>query len=490
MKSSFSKNIVYSGLSKFIQIGFNFLILGFVVKCVGVENWGLLTYSLSIVTILSIVQLSISAAAAKRLTDFYYSEQLDLFNKYFSCTIFVTLLICTLLLALFAALSLFFYYNDRSPTTSSHSFLVVFIITGINSIFQILNLPFLSNLQAINRIDLISKISMYGNIFRIVLVFSAFSMFRSIEVYSMILCAECLLVLIMSAAATFKYSEFINVSLSGLDKGYIISTLSFNFYNLVNNLTYILFMQLPILVISNNFDAKLLGYYGIGIQLNSIFRQAVSVVVIPLTSLFNIDNSKSNFERLSANYNIFKYVFLMSSFIVLLNQAWILKLMQHYVHIEAEYADFMGNFIIFVAVSVMLIPASLLTVTFEKVKLTSFVGLFLALLSALCINYLSEDEFLVLPLIMGTFYFLYDLVRKITVEQYLKEKLGGLGTSLYLDYFWIVASLILTYILSMYWESHLIFFGLQLLFLCVYFSIHKKNFNIQNIKNLLLKNNF
>jgi O-antigen/teichoic acid export membrane protein len=70
LSRQFAVNVVFGTGQRLIQLIVGVFVLGYVVRKLGTEEWGLVVLSTSIVTIISFVQLSASAGLGKRLNEF------------------------------------------------------------------------------------------------------------------------------------------------------------------------------------------------------------------------------------------------------------------------------------------------------------------------------------------------------------------------------------------------------------------------------------
>ncbi|MBB5350827.1 O-antigen/teichoic acid export membrane protein [Haloferula luteola] len=415
LKSDFAKNVKYAGVARLFQITSNIVILGYVVKAVGLEQWGILTYSLSVVTVLSLLQLSISAAAAKRLGDFFHARNFQAFNQYLSATIYSIVALVGILASIFIGV----YISGAASHfegDNQQAFRQVYLATATNALLQIIALPAIAVLQSQNKTHLVSKATLMGNIVRSILVFSIFPWFKEITVYSMILATESLSVLLVVWYQSVKSLHEIPVQLVKVSMRFVWDMLSFNLFNLLNNLVYILFIQAPVFIISHKYGNTAVGVYGLGVQLNSVIRQAISVFVVPLTAQFNVCNAKGKHNELLKIYQVSSLVFVFAAAALVVNVPYAQWGLHKFLNVSYEELDFFSWFIVFIAVSILHLPSSLLTVTFEKVKTTSFVGLASVTLMASVLHYMGGEVNHV-GISMALFFLIYDLYRVHSIRK-------------------------------------------------------------------------
>jgi O-antigen/teichoic acid export membrane protein len=134
-----------------------------VIKSVGIEQWGLLTVSVSLISLLSVLQSSISGAAGKKMTDFLGKGDRDEYQRYFFATVQLTIAVCILIF--FFLSGYFIFFIDSLIDSDVEALKIVFGVTSLNVLIQILSLPALAVLQSFNRIDYQSKATIFAFFF-------------------------------------------------------------------------------------------------------------------------------------------------------------------------------------------------------------------------------------------------------------------------------------------------------------------------------------
>ena len=416
LKTAFLRNLGFGILSKFSQMLAGFFIIGFVIKSVGIEQWGLLTVSVSLISLLSVLQSSISGAAGKKMTDFLGKGDRDEYQRYFFATVQLTIAVCILI---FFFLSCYFiFFIDSLIDSDVEALKIVFGVTSLNVLIQILSLPALAVLQSFNRIDYQSKATIFAFLLRFILVFTVFIFIRNIQTYAWILLVEVLMSSVMLYFFAFKQARLrIDMSLTKIDYQYLMGIVKFNFLNLFNNLNYLIFLQVPAIIITKFFGLTMAGYYGVGLQVNGLLRGFVSVFSASLMPIFNILRVRGDRVRLSTTFLLSMKLFSLFSFTTLFFfilfspeflSFWLGKK-------DAALTEFITGFSVFINVGVFFIPSALILVTLEKLKTTSILGFFFALIGSFMVYWASnfEHSVLVLNFVMGLTFFIYNFQRFI-----------------------------------------------------------------------------
>jgi len=435
LKADFFRNIGYGAISKIAQMIFGFVIIGFVIRSVGIAQWGVLTISVSLISLLSVLQSSISGAAGKKLTDFFISKDIEGYTKYYKATIYITVLIILVIICVLSICYCFFLENLIEESISLLK--IIYVLTSVNVVIQILGLPGIALLQSINRLDYHSKILFFGFIIRAILVLILFKFFKTIVVYSIILLAEVIFNTIFLYIITFKITG-INLipKTEKIGKEYLLNVVKFNSLNLVNNLNYIVFLQVPSIIVAKKFGLEYSGYYGIGLQLNNLLRGLVSIVGMAIMPVFNIINAKKDYNKLVQVFLIFTKIFsVLGLFVIILSFYFIEQGIYLWLKIENQnLIYFLKVFSFFIAIGISFIPSANILVTLEKLKFSSFFGLFLSILSSLIIYVFpfKSNPYVWVPIIMSIIFFLYNYQRFFLAIKFLSIEFNQYKSLLYM----------------------------------------------------------
>jgi len=424
LKKKFARNIGSGSLAKIAQSLIGFLLITYVIKSVGIEKWGILTLSVSVISLLSIIQAGISGGTSKRLSDYFYSDDFENFNKYYSGTLLVIYFLVILIAAILLLYAYFFLpsFVDEDVITLKY----VFYLTTISTLLQIFKLPFIATLQALNRVDIIANIMTLGFVFRTLLVLTLFLLYKTIVMYSFILVLEFGLHVFLTRYYTKKHTgDFLKINFKEIEISYLLEIFRFNIYNFLNSLNYVFFVQLPSLIVASRYGLTFSGYYGLGVQLNNLFRGFLNILSNAMRPVFNILKTKNKIEELKKYFNLSnKLFFIVGVGVVVLSSIFIEDILIIWLgeEVNKDLVDFIQYFLIFTAIGILFIPSALLIITFEKLKFTTFLGLFLSGLCG-CILYFFDSpisHYVFVPLVITVLFLIYNLNRMVIIFKLLE----------------------------------------------------------------------
>lgn len=387
----------------------SFFVVAYVIKVVGIEQWGILTLSLSLITALSFLQSGFSAGVSRDLSGYYYKGEKSNYSNLMNNVIVLSLGIVFLIVIINVVFYLFFnntfiLFNDDN--------ILVYILIATSVLFQVLQIPFMASFQSINKIDTIEYLNIISILFRVVLVFSLFLLVGSILVYAFILFLENLLRLI-SMIILLRNEDGL-LSFKGftlkVKKEEIISILKVNSFIIINGLNYLILVQLTVVSLNTFYSLEMIGYFGIALQINSLIRSAAGLLSKSMAPIFNILRAKNKLDELREIYHFSHQLFnfiggSLLIFMVLIGN----KLYMSMINIQTYNLLFLlNNFSWFILFGVLSIPITNLLVTIDKIKKPALISLFLTLVYLASINLydFGESAYFMLPMLLGISYFL------------------------------------------------------------------------------------
>lgn len=441
LKKRFKQNILFGGISRVLQTLVGFFLISYVIQKVGMEQWGELTLCISTISLLSILQISISGGTSKRLSDYYYKINLREYSKYFSGTIIITVFIAIIIAILIICYDIFI--------SDSGTYKLIYYLVGLSSIFQLLNLPFISIFESLNLTQKNSQITSYGLIFRTLLVITLFQLTPTISTYTAILVAENVFIFFLLFYFVFRnHKRIIRFSFEGITIKYLSGILSFNFFNLINSINYVLFIQLPGIIVAKKFGLRFSGYFGIGVQLNNLFRGFVSILINALSPIFNILNAKEKSNELSLYFILTTKFFIVLAILLATGSIFYTPLFLTLWLGESsiELNGFISMYLIFTSVGIAFIPAALMIVTLERLKFTSLFGFILSITLPIFIYYFNFGKlyYFLVPIVICLFFLIYNLQRIIISFNILKIN----STEIFKIFIYITLSTLSIYIFN------------------------------------------
>ena len=373
----FATNITYGIGQRFIQIIVGVYVLGYVVRKLGTEEWGLVVLSTSIVTIMSFVQLSVSAGLGKRLNEFRACGDVAQFKAYFSVGVILSVVLSTVVGLLIVAAITVFWPLFAVPDHYTMEGRIVLGAIGGSIIFNVLALPSIACLQAAHRIDIHAKSESLSLLLRsamVVILFEYTTPSASTYAYA---------VLITGLIAFLQLWIWVRLNMPeariefhGVTRGRVRELVSFNLLNALGTVNYILFMHVPAFVMRH--DLHLVGLYGIALQVNNIVRGFFFSGYSALLPLMVTLNSKKDSKRLMDVFAVSTKFFVASSVIV---WVWLSivgpDVLALWLGNKQDLSDLIYALPVLVMVTSMAIgtmPAAALVVTRERLNVTQPIG--------------------------------------------------------------------------------------------------------------------
>src|SRR5262245_34408077 len=387
LSRQFAVNVVFGTGQRLIQLIVGVYVLGYVVRKLGTEEWGLVVLSTSIVTIISFVQLSASAGLGKRLNEFLACGDVSQFRAYFTVGVILSLLlslvVCLLVVVAITLLWPLFAVPERFATEGQ----IVVSSIGGSIIFNILALPSIACLQAAHRIDVHAKSQSLSLLFRsaaVVILFEYTTPSASTYAYAVLFTS--LLAFLQLWIWVRRNMPEAWAELSGVTRAKVKELVGFNLLNSLGTVNYVLFMQVPAFVMRH--DLHLVGLYGIALQMNNIvkgmFFSGYSALLPVMVTLDSTRNEKDLRDLFVASMKCF----LASSMMVWF---WLVTMgpdvLTMWLGGKVAISDLVVAlpwlfFVMSMAIGVM--PADATSVTKEKLHVTGSAGIILV--SAMAIS--------------------------------------------------------------------------------------------------------
>jgi O-antigen/teichoic acid export membrane protein len=272
---AFVVNVLFGLLNSFIRFGVGMLLLAYVVRRIGPQQWGLVVIATSAVAFMALVQLGASAGLGKQLNEHLSRGDFDRFTQVFTAGVVLCTLLSVLVIAgLGIAVKFFWRASLLSPEMSAEG-RFVFLAVGMATACTSLTLPFTACLQALHRIDIDSKVQTLAILLRavgVVVVFEGHS--ATASSYAVVMFAGALFALIGTGAWVVLKMPLARVRLRVLERHVIFDLITFNGLAIFNSVNYVAFMQAPALLLARSGDGGLVavGLYGVALQLNNLTR--------------------------------------------------------------------------------------------------------------------------------------------------------------------------------------------------------------------------
>ncbi len=308
---TFVSNVFFGLLAQAVRLLVSMFLLGYLVRRLGEEQWGLVVLATSVVAMLSLIQLGASAGIGKKLNMFLARGESEAFQQYFTAG----LVLCSVM-AVFMLLGIVILLTVAWPALKVEADLaiegkLVIGAVGISAILNSFMLPLTACMQASHRVDVFAKLNTVSLLLRTgssVLFFEIIAPKASI--YAFILAASVALVFLGSVLWVRRNVPEARVHLSSLNKTTLRDLAGFNLLTLFNSLNYVLFLQSPAIILQRSVGLAMAGLYGIALQLNTFIRafllaglNAISPVAISLVSTGDVRKFKTLYRISTKTYS-------------------------------------------------------------------------------------------------------------------------------------------------------------------------------------------
>jgi len=296
LTDSYARQFVLNAVSgvagRLLQLGISLFLVGYVVRKLGSEQWGIVVLATTTVSFLSLIELGTSVGIAKKLNTFMTRGEMRRFGQYFTAGMFLcTVLSVAMLMLLLAALTILWPHLNVTPELSREGKFVLIAVTA-SAVCTLLSLPYGACLQALHRIDVNVNLASGAAIVRCVLtvVLFEFTAPRA-ATYGCVLGLTNAVQVLYQGVWVHRRVPEARFVLRLLNFRLLREVVAFNVLTVFNSVTYVVFMQAPAFVLQAKSSLGVTGLYGIALQLNNVVRgflmaptNALSPVAVSLES--------------------------------------------------------------------------------------------------------------------------------------------------------------------------------------------------------------
>lgn len=288
----FASNLMYGLAAAVVRFSIGMFLIGYVIRRLGPDLWGLVGVGMATANILGLIQLGASAGVAKKLNTAMTRRETHLFSQYFTASVLLSISLAGVMMAaLLVVLTVGWSWLKIEPALAIEGRWVLAAL-GLSAVATALSLPFSACMQAVHRIDVHAKVHMAGLILRACAVVVAFEWFKpQAATYAIIIMAVAVFMLAAAALWVRHRVSAARMVRGGVDRSVLWDLTAFNLLTLINSVNYVVFMQAPMLVLQRCSGLATVGLYNVGLQLNILVRgflipatNALSPVAISLES--------------------------------------------------------------------------------------------------------------------------------------------------------------------------------------------------------------
>ena len=421
-KGRFTINVLFGAGQWIVQLIVGLYLLGYVVSRLGQEQWGLVVLAMSISTYLSLIQAGASVGISKKLNESYTKGDVRTFRGYYTSAILLCVFLSAIVVIVTALIVTFFWSEVGIPGRYAQEGKLVLVALIASTVCSALSLPIIGCLQAIHRSDINSKIQSWSVILRAVGVIAVFELLApSASAYAVVFLATNIITLLWLYWWVYANMPAARITTHGLGQNQLIDLITINGATFLNTVSYVLFMQGPVLLYRENLG--FVGLYGIGLQINNLVRglffspfSALSSVMVSLKSTGDMENIRGWFAIATKVY-VAVAAMIWLWFVVLgpsVLRLWI----QSGINVEM-LAEALPYLVGVTAMGIISLPSSAVEVALGRLHITALtgVGLVAALIIALpaLVPGYSENLVVSVNALVAIFFGLWQLIIMLRV---------------------------------------------------------------------------
>lgn len=298
------RNIIYNFISFGSNIAIAILLTPYLVSRLGVAAYGILPLTLFFTEYIGVITQSINSSISRYLTISINNDDIKESNTIYSTAIVILSVFCLLQLALviypIANVTLFIDV-PLSVTEDIYFFLYLMLFSFSISLFSsIYSIP----LYSFNRLDIIQKSSILGRVLRLFLTYLLFESIGPslINVALAILLSNIIVNIYLYFYKGKIYGE-LAFSISDFDKDYVPKLFSTGGWLLINQIGFLLFLKIDLLIVNKFLGAESAGEYAIASKFSEVLRSftaLISGVAGPLIYKYYSEKNSSELVKVSS----------------------------------------------------------------------------------------------------------------------------------------------------------------------------------------------
>lgn len=368
-------------VGKLAHLAASVFLVAYVLRHLGLERFGLVVTSATMVAFLGLIQSGAAAGLGRQFNLLLSRGDFASLSRHYSAGVVLSCLVAGLIGVGLALLLTLLWGWTGIPSTLGGEGRTVLGLLGGASILTCLALPAVACLQAAHRIDIIEKAQLAGVLVRVAGTLTLFEVWGpGADRYALVLLIEQALVSGVAVMARCRQLPEVKFRRGDVDRSLLREVAGFNALNLVANINYVAFMQVPALLLARCEGLAVAGLYGVGLQLNNLIRGLLQPVVGALapvaTSLHATDRSDASAKLFLLTTKCFTAAAaLLWTFFCFLGDAMLALWLRRDV---GPLNDALPWLVAASATGVAAMPASIFTLALGRVRLPAFSGLCLA----------------------------------------------------------------------------------------------------------------
>lgn len=286
-------------IGKLAHLAASVFLVAYILRHLGLERFGLVVTSATMIAFLGLIQSGAAAGLGRQFNLLLSRGEVDSLRRHYSAGVILSSLVAALMGVGLLLLLLFPWSWTGAPSGQDAEGRRVLGLLGLASLINCLALPALAGLQATHRIDVIEKTHLAGVTIRVGGTIAFFELVGpSADGYAAVLLLEQALVSAVTMLTRRRLMPEVTFQTRNIDRRLLADVTGFNALNLVANINYVAFMQVPALLLARCEGLAAAGLYGVALQLNNLVRgllqPAVNALAPIATSLHATDRKETS----------------------------------------------------------------------------------------------------------------------------------------------------------------------------------------------------
>jgi O-antigen/teichoic acid export membrane protein len=418
----FALNLSYGLAGKGAHFAVGLFLVGYVLRHLGPERFGLVVVATTLVALLGLIQSGAAAGLGRHLNILHTTGEWEKRNACFAAGTFLAILASAVMVG---GLVLFLTALDpmeSMPVQRHREGHWVLALLGVAAVLSCLTLPALAGLQAAHRIDIPEKIGLAATLLRAGAVVVSFEYFGATPIgYAAVLLGEQLAVSGANWLCLHRCQPGLKLSFAKVSPTLLREVAGFNALNLLANVNYVAFMQAPAFVLQRAEGLAMAGLYGVGLQLNNLVRGPLTAVMNALAPIVNSLHGGGQRAKLLRLFVLTQKCFLAAATVL-----WVLfhflgaAFLELWLHRPmAALIRALPWIIGASAIGVAGMPSSIFSVALGRVKLPAAAGAMLAAVMTLCMvvgpRVGQQDALTHVSILLAVFFGAYQVLRTAEV---------------------------------------------------------------------------
>lgn len=295
--TKFIISAVFGTLAILFSVFITFYITPKIIASVGIDAYGFVSLSNSIISYLQIVTIALNAYAARYISIAYIKKKYDEFNIYFNTVLWGDIGIGISILGVFFGIVIFAEKLIRVPTHLVNDVQLLFIFVGLNYLIGLISVSWKVFAQISDRTDLLNFWESLSNVLQIFILLVAFNLYYPhIWYVGLAQLAASILVFILCVYFSKKYLPQLCIGINRFSKKYANILLLKGIWNSIDGLGNTLNSGLDLLITDLMLSAVDMGKV-------SVAKSIAALLTRLYTMISQIFNPKIINAYAEENYN-------------------------------------------------------------------------------------------------------------------------------------------------------------------------------------------